>query len=72
MNGTYYTPIGIVLNTDITFNGTKGYSDGYDKNQWRWNAAVSYQFLKGKAATVSLTVYDTEKLERELGRFWEE
>lgn len=68
MNGTYYTPIGIVLNTDITFNGTKGYSDGYDKNQWRWNAAVSYQFLKGKSATVSLTVYDILQQKQNISR----
>lgn len=68
LNGTYYTPIGIVLNTDITFNGTKGYSDGYDKNQWRWNATVSYQFLKGKAATVSLAVYDILQQKQNISR----
>jgi hypothetical protein len=58
LNGTYYTPFGIVLNTDLNFSGTKGYSEGYDTNQWLWNASISYQFLRGKAATVTLQGYD--------------
>jgi hypothetical protein len=58
LNGTYYTPFDIVLNTDINFTGTSGYSTGYDTNQWLWNASISYQFLRNKAATVSLKAYD--------------
>lgn len=57
-NGTYYTPFGVVLNTDLSYSATSGYSAGYDTKQWMWNASVSYQFLKGKAATISLKVYD--------------
>ena len=56
--GTYYTPIGIVLNTDVNYQATSGYSDGYDTSSWLWNASVSYQFLRDKAATVSLKAYD--------------
>ncbi len=57
-NGTYYTPFGLVLNSDVSFSATSGYSEGYDSKQWMWNAALSYQFLKDKSATVSLKVYD--------------
>lgn len=57
-NGAYYTPWGLTFNTDISFSGTEGYSEGYDTRQWLWNASLSYQFLKGKAATVSFKVYD--------------
>lgn len=57
-NGAYYTPFGLVFNTDISYSGTKGYSDGYDSNQWLWNASISYQFLKNKAATITAKVYD--------------
>lgn len=57
-NGTYYTPFGLVLNSDVSFSATSGYSQGYDSKQWMWNASISYQFLKGKSATVSLKVYD--------------
>lgn len=57
-NGTCYTPFGLVLNSDVSFSSTSGYSEGYDSKQWMWNASISYQFLKDKSATVSLKVYD--------------
>lgn len=57
-NGAYYTPWGLTINTDLSYSGTQGYSDGYDTNQWMWNASISYQFLRDKAATISLKVYD--------------
>lgn len=54
----YYTPIGVIINTDLNFSATEGYSKGYDKNQWLWNASLSYQFLHDKSATFTLKVYD--------------
>ncbi|MFG6387287.1 MAG: outer membrane beta-barrel family protein, partial [Muribaculaceae bacterium] len=51
-------PFGLVLSSDINFKATSGYSDGFDTRTWMWNASVGYQFLKGKAATVSLKAYD--------------
>jgi hypothetical protein len=57
-DGTYYTPWGLSLNTDVSYSGTEGYSAGYDTKQWMWNATLSYQFLKDKAATLSVKVYD--------------
>ena len=57
-NATYYTPFGIVLNSDLNYDATSGYSAGYDSRQWMWNASISYQFLKGRAATVTLKAYD--------------
>ena len=57
-NGAYYTPFGLVFNTDLSYSGTQGYSEGYDTDQWLWNVSVSYQFLKNKAATVTAKVYD--------------
>ena len=56
--GTYYTPIGIVLNSELRYSATSGYSAGYDTNTWMWNASISYQFLKGKQATISAKAYD--------------
>ncbi len=57
-NATYYTPFGIVLNTDLNYDATSGYSSGYDSRQWMWNASIAYQFLKGRSATVTLKGYD--------------
>lgn len=55
---TYTTPIDIILNTDLNFSATSGYSDGYDTRTWMWNASVSYQFLRGKSGTLTLRAYD--------------
>lgn len=57
-NCGWYAPFGLVINSDLSFTGTNGYSAGYDQNQWMWNASIAYQFLKGKEATVSIKGYD--------------
>ncbi|MCM1449406.1 MAG: outer membrane beta-barrel protein [Clostridiales bacterium] len=67
-NAYYYTPIGIILNSDLNFNGTKGYSNGYDTNTWMWNASISYQFLRDKQATIQLKVYDLLKQQQQIQR----
>lgn len=54
----YYTPIGVILNSDLTYTATSGYAAGYDKNEWLWNASISYQFLRDKSLTLSLKAYD--------------
>lgn len=58
LRATYYTPFGLVLNSDLSYSGTSGYSQGYDTDQWMWNASISYQFLRDRQATVSLQGYD--------------
>ncbi len=54
----YYTPIGLILNSDLTYTATNGYSAGYDKNEWRWDASIAYEFLRDKSLTLSLKAYD--------------
>ncbi len=55
---TYNLPIGIVISSDLNYSATSGYAAGYDTRSWMWNAEISYQFLRGKAAAVSLKAYD--------------
>ena len=57
-NGYYRTPFDVIFDTDLNFNASKGYSAGYDTNIWMWNASISYQFLRGKEATIQVKVYD--------------
>jgi hypothetical protein len=66
--GNYYTPFGLVLNSDLTFSGTSGYSEGYNVNQWLWNASISYQFLKGKSASLTAKVYDILHQKKNISR----
>ncbi len=67
-NGSYYTPFGLVFNTDLSYSGTQGYSEGYDSDQWLWNAAISYQFLKGNAATITAKIYDLLNQKQNISR----
>ena len=57
-NGSWYAPFGLVLATDLNYTASSGYSEGYNVNQWMWNASISYQFLRDRSATVMLKVYD--------------
>lgn len=56
--GTYNSPIGIVISSDINYSATSGYSAGFDTKTWMWNASLSYQFLPGRKMTVMLSAYD--------------
>ncbi len=48
----------MILNSDVRFTGTTGYSEGMNVNQWLWNASISYQMLRDKSLTLSLKGYD--------------
>ena len=64
----WYAPFGLVINSDLTFSTTSGYSAGYDQKQWMWNASISYQFLKGREATVMLRGYDLLQQRKNISR----
>ena len=57
-SGTWYAPFGLVLNTDLSYSNSTGYSQGYDASQWMWNASISYQFLRDRSATIAIKGYD--------------
>lgn len=54
----YYIPVGITLSTDLTYTATSGYSAGYDRNEWMWNASIAYSTLRDKSLTFTLKAYD--------------
>ena len=58
LDACYYTPIGIILNTDLSFSANRGYAAGYDRDEWMWNASISYEFLRSKALTLTVKAYD--------------
>lgn len=50
---------GFGFSTNLSMNSRRGYASAeMNTNELIWNAQVSYRFLKGKAATVSLQAYD--------------
>lgn len=67
-NAGYYAPFGLSISTDVSYGNSIGYFDGFDNEQWLWNAAVSYSFLKGKSATISLKAYDILREKQNISR----
>lgn len=57
-SGYYRTPIGVILNSDVSYTATSGYSQGYDRNEWMWNASISYELLRDRSLTISARAYD--------------
>lgn len=57
-DGTFYTDFGLTVNTDLEYTATSGYASSYNTRTWMWNAQISYSFLRGQNATVSLKAYD--------------
>lgn len=55
---TYNAPFGLVLSSDVNYSATHGYGEGFDTDIWLWNASISYQFLRGRNAAVSLRAFD--------------
>ena len=52
-------PWGTSLTTNLNMQSRRGYSDdSMNTNELIWNAQVSQSFLKGKALTISLQLYD--------------
>jgi hypothetical protein len=57
-NTTFYLPYDFKIESDVTYSTNSGYSDGFELNEWLWNASLAKSFLKGNAATLRLKIYD--------------
>lgn len=63
-----YLPFGVELTTDLDMQKTSGYTAGLNTTQWLWNAHLSYSFLRSKALTLSLSVYDILQEKKNISR----
>jgi len=54
---TLYLPYNWKFDSDINYSTNSGYSDGYEQNEWLWNASLSKSFLNN-TATLKLKFYD--------------
>ena len=61
-------PFGLNINTDLNYSDRSGYSEGFNVESWLWNATVSYQFLKNRAATIAVKAYDLLQQKKNLQR----
>ena len=46
------------LGSDLNMNSRRGYDEGMNTDELIWNASLSFSFLKGNKASLSLAAYD--------------
>ncbi len=57
-NTTLYLPYNFVVDTDLNYSANAGTTQGFELNEWLWNASVSKQVFKAKNGTLKLSIYD--------------
>lgn len=57
-NTTVYLPYDFTLESDVNYSRNSGYSEGYQQNEWLWNASVAKSIFKNKAGTLRFKIYD--------------
>ncbi len=65
----FTTDFGLSFSTDLRINSRRGYSSAeMNTNEVLWNAQISHSFLKGKAATLSIQLYDILREQSSISR----
>jgi len=54
----YQAPFGLVLETDVTYQGYFGLNEGFDDHFVLWNAGVGYKFLKNRQLEAKVRFFD--------------
>ena len=53
-----YLPLDFTIESDINYNTNSGYSDGFEQNEWLWNASLQKTIFKQKNGTIRFKIYD--------------
>lgn len=61
-------PWDLYLSTDANYRIKEGYGTGFNNNEVIWNAQLSKNFLKNKAATIRVKIYDILQQQTNLSR----
>lgn len=51
-------PLGLALESQVRYTTSKGYAEGFNYDQTLVNLGLSFSFLRNKAATIRVKVYD--------------
>ncbi|NLY24927.1 MAG: outer membrane beta-barrel protein [Bacteroidales bacterium] len=57
-NTSIYLPWDMTLESDINYSTNSGYTDGYEQNEWLWNASIQKALFKQKNGTLRFKIYD--------------
>lgn len=58
---TLHLPFNFHIDSDLTYSGNSGYTSGFERKEWLWNASIAKDFLKAKNATIRIKMYDILK-----------
>ena len=53
-----YLPWDLTLESDINYATNSGYADGFEQNEWLWNASLQKTLFKQKSGTIRFKIYD--------------
>lgn len=53
-----YLPLDFTLESDINYSTNSGYADGFEQNEWLWNASLQKTVFKQKNGTIRFKIYD--------------
>ena len=53
-----YLPLDFTIESDINYSTNSGYADGFDQNEWLWNASLQKTIFKQKNGTIRFKIYD--------------
>lgn len=57
-NTTWYLPNNFIVDSDLNYSGNSGTTQGFELNEWLWNASISKQLFKAKNGTIKFSAYD--------------
>ena len=65
---TIYLPLDFLIESDFNYSTNSGYADGFDQQEFLWNAALSKQLFKQKNGTIRFKIYDILKQKSDISR----
>jgi hypothetical protein len=57
-NTTIYLPWDFGISSNLNYSTNSGYSDGFEQNEWLWNASIQKQMFKDKGGTLKFSIFD--------------
>lgn len=67
-DATLTLPLGLTVGTDLSYDRSTGYSQGFDNDSWLWNASISYSTLRDKSLTFTVRAYDMLQMKKNVNR----
>jgi hypothetical protein len=63
-----FLPWDLTASSDITYSAGAGYADGFNINEWMWNASVQKSLFRQKNGTLGFNIYDILQQRRNISR----